>query len=83
MQGNLAAAYRERIRGERADNLERAIRANEAALTVYTPEAFPQEWARVQNNLGLAYQDRIRGVRRRAPRGGDQALRGSPYRLHT
>ena len=32
-------------------------------MTVYTREAFPQNWATAQNNLGTAYQDRIRGSR--------------------
>ncbi len=41
-----AIAYRDRIRGDRADNLEKAIAAYEAALTVRTREALPREWAR-------------------------------------
>ena len=40
-----------RIRGERADNLEKAIAAFEAGLTVRTREALPQRWAKTQNNL--------------------------------
>ncbi|MEO1211846.1 MAG: tetratricopeptide repeat protein, partial [Cyanobacteria bacterium J06638_20] len=62
-QNNLGTAYKNRIRGERADNLERAIDAFQAALQVYTREAFPQQWAMTQNNLGIAYSDRIRGER--------------------
>ena len=62
-QNNLAIAYRDRIRGERADNLERAIAHYDAALTVYTREAFPEQWAMTQNNLAIAYRDRIRGER--------------------
>lgn len=60
-QHNLAVAYRNRIRGDRADNLEKAIVAFEAALTVRTREALPQQWAQTQSNLALAYVDRIRG----------------------
>ena len=45
-QNNLAAAYRDRIKGSKADNVEAAIKAYEAALTVRTREAFPQDWAR-------------------------------------
>jgi hypothetical protein len=52
-----------RIRGERADNLERAIAAYETVLTVLTREAFPQDWALTQCNLGNAYSDLIRGER--------------------
>ncbi|MEI8397003.1 MAG: CHAT domain-containing protein, partial [Rhodospirillaceae bacterium] len=62
-QNNLGIAYRNRIRGERAENLERAIQAYQEALTVYTREAFPQDWAMTQNNLGNVYGDRIRGER--------------------
>jgi tetratricopeptide (TPR) repeat protein len=62
-QNNLGLAYGDRIRGERADNLERAIAAYEAALAVYTREAFPANWATTQNNLGSAYLYRIRGKR--------------------
>jgi hypothetical protein len=40
-QGNLANAYRNRIRGDPADNLEKAIATFEAALTVFTREALP------------------------------------------
>ena len=62
-QHNLANAYLYRIRGERADNLEEAIRHCELALQVYTREAFPTDWAMTQNNLATAYSDRIRGER--------------------
>ena len=48
---------------DRADNLEKAIAAYEAALTVWTREALPREWASTQNNLGFAYASRIRGDR--------------------
>ncbi|GCA83399.1 hypothetical protein MiTa_03392 [Microcystis aeruginosa NIES-4264] len=60
-QNNLAAVYYSRIRGEKADNLEKAIAACHEALKVRTFDAFPQEWARTQNNLAAAYSDRIRG----------------------
>jgi tetratricopeptide (TPR) repeat protein len=60
-QNNLAVAYCDRIRGEKADNLERAIAACQEALKVRTFDAFPQEWAATQNNLAIAYIDRIRG----------------------
>jgi CHAT domain-containing protein len=62
-QNNLGNAYWERIRGERADNLERAIASYNASLEVYTREAFPYDWAMTQNNLGNAYWERIRGER--------------------
>ncbi len=52
----------ERIKGDKADNLELAIDACIQALTKsHTREAFPEEWARTQNNLGNAYSKRIKG----------------------
>ncbi|HIK09349.1 MAG TPA: tetratricopeptide repeat protein [Oscillatoriaceae cyanobacterium M33_DOE_052] len=58
---NLAIAYNNRIRGERAANLEQAIECYQAALQVYTREAYPEDWAMTQNNLATAYRNRIRG----------------------
>ncbi|TBR60007.1 hypothetical protein B4U84_03650, partial [Westiellopsis prolifica IICB1] len=49
--------------GDKASNMEIAITGYETALTVYTREAFPQDWAATQNNLGAAYGDRILGER--------------------
>ncbi|MEG4577302.1 CHAT domain-containing protein [Microcoleus sp. N3A4] len=62
-QNNLATAYSNRIRGEKAENIELAIASYTAALTILTPDAFPQDWAQTQNNLANAYSDRIRGER--------------------
>src|SRR5262249_26731143 len=58
-QHNLASAYRERIRGERADNLEAAIDHYQQALKVRTRQAFPEDWAMTQNNLANVYCERI------------------------
>jgi hypothetical protein len=44
-QNNLAVAYRNRVRGDRARNQEKAIAHFEAALTVRTPEAMSENWA--------------------------------------
>src|SRR6476661_464025 len=60
-QYNQAAAYSDRIRGEKAENIELAIASCTAALTVYTRDAFPGYWAQTQNNLAAAYTYRIRG----------------------
>jgi len=62
-QNNLGIAYSYRIKGSRAENLERAIEFYESALTVYTFEDFPKDWAAIQNNLGEAYRNRIKGSR--------------------
>jgi tetratricopeptide (TPR) repeat protein len=63
IQKNLELAYSNRIRGERAEHLEMAISAYQAALEVYTREAFPEQRAITQNNLATAYFDRIKGER--------------------
>ncbi|UKO98421.1 CHAT domain-containing protein [Nostoc sp. UHCC 0870] len=49
--------------GDKASNMEIAITGYKVALTVYTREALPQDWAAVQNNLAAAYSDRIKGDR--------------------
>ncbi|TRU50626.1 MAG: tetratricopeptide repeat protein, partial [Microcystis aeruginosa Ma_QC_Ca_00000000_S207] len=49
--------------GSRANNLEITITGYQTLLEVYIRDAFPYEWARLQNNLGLAYLYRIRGER--------------------
>jgi hypothetical protein len=59
----LAIAYRNRIRGERADNIEQAIAFYQLALQIRTRETFPQDWAATQNNLAIAYSERLRGKR--------------------
>ena len=46
---------------EKASSIEIAITGYEIALTVYTRDANPQDWARIQNSLGNAYSDRMRG----------------------
>jgi tetratricopeptide (TPR) repeat protein len=62
-QSNLGIAYRARLRGEQAENIEKAITAHELALQVRTREDFPEEWAMTQNNLGNAYCERLLGER--------------------
>ncbi|MBO1348122.1 MAG: tetratricopeptide repeat protein [Hormoscilla sp. GUM202] len=47
--------------GDHSRNVEIAIAGNKIALTVYTKEALPQDWARTQHNLGIAYNSRIKG----------------------
>jgi tetratricopeptide (TPR) repeat protein len=60
-QNNLGLAYCDRIKGDKADNIELAIAAYTHALQVRTPDAFPQDWAMTQNNLGNVYSYRIKG----------------------
>ncbi|MCW5316345.1 CHAT domain-containing protein [Nostoc sp. KVJ3] len=54
---NLGKAYCERIRGDWVKNGEKAIKAFEKALKVYTREEFPQKWASIQNSLATIYSD--------------------------
>jgi CHAT domain-containing protein len=49
--------------GSRLINLEIAIECYQLALSVYTLEAYPEDWATTQMNLAVAYQHRIRGER--------------------
>jgi len=60
-ENNLANAYLYRIKGSRAENLERAIFYYQEALKVRTRDSFPQDWATTQNNLAAAYYSRIKG----------------------
>jgi tetratricopeptide (TPR) repeat protein len=47
--------------GNIAYNLEIAIVGYRIALSVFTFDTFPQDWASTQNNLAVAYSNRIRG----------------------
>ena len=58
-QVGLGNAYLNRIKGDRARNIEKAIAAYSAALSVYTYNAFPKNWAATQVGLGNAYRNRI------------------------
>ena len=63
LQVDLGVSLVENPLGNRADNLEEAIRNYSQALTVYTSQAYPAEWAYIMNSLGNAYCDRIKGER--------------------
>jgi hypothetical protein len=39
--------------GDKASNIEIAIAGYEVVLTVFTRQAFPQDWATTQNNLAM------------------------------
>jgi len=61
--------YSDRLRGERAENIEEAIRYYKAALEVRTCTNFPEDgaiiqaedWAMLQNELAALYNELIRG----------------------
>jgi Tetratricopeptide repeat len=61
--GNLSINITNFPLGKRANNLEIAIAGYQAALSVYTRDAFPENWAMTQNNLANAYLNRINGSR--------------------
>jgi CHAT domain-containing protein len=46
-----------------ADSLEKAIEAFEKALTIFTREALPREWATAQTGLGANFWRRVKGDR--------------------
>ncbi|MEA5448715.1 tetratricopeptide repeat protein [Leptolyngbya sp. CCNP1308] len=54
---NLATAYRHRLMGDPADNLEQAIKLYQQALAVPSPLTWPV----TMTGLGAAYRDRIHG----------------------
>ncbi len=62
-ENNLAAAYNDRIKGDRTDNIEQSILHYGQALKVRTEKAFPADWAKTKVNLAAAYNNRIRGDR--------------------
>nr|WP_293020031.1 tetratricopeptide repeat protein [Moorena sp. SIO3I8] len=62
-QNNLGIAYNNRLKRDRAENIEQAITAYQHALQIRTKSALPQDWAMTQNNLANAYSDRIKGDR--------------------
>ncbi|OKH43638.1 hypothetical protein NIES2101_29900 [Calothrix sp. HK-06] len=61
VQWRLADAYFERIKGERADNIEKAIDICLNTLKLITPELSPELWANIQLSLGNIYIYRIKG----------------------
>ncbi|WP_445176727.1 CHAT domain-containing protein [Microcoleus sp.] len=61
--GNFCNAIRQFPLGSMASNLEIAIAGYEVALTVFTRQEYPENWARTQNNLAITYNNRIRGER--------------------
>ncbi|GFZ98719.1 hypothetical protein CYANOKiyG1_10110 [Okeania sp. KiyG1] len=54
-QNNLAIAYGNRIKGDKAENIEMAITAFQNSLQIFTAENFPIECLTVSHNLGDLY----------------------------
>jgi CHAT domain-containing protein len=59
--GNFSNLIQQFPLGDKASNMEIAIAGYEVVSTMFTRDAFPQDWAMTQNNLAIAYSDRIRG----------------------
>jgi len=59
--GDFSLLIQEFPKGTKAINQEIAITGYKIAATVYTLDAFPKDWATIQNNLGNAYCNRIHG----------------------
>ena len=81
IQHRLGGVYLSRLRGDRAENLERAIAAYEAALTVRTrslPGGLGEDAEQSRDRLSAPHPRRAGGQ----PRAGDRALRGGAHRLY-
>ena len=59
----LGQVYLDRIPGERAQNIEKALRAFNAAAEIATKAAAPSHWGSIQIGLSRAYWHRILGGR--------------------
>ncbi|MEG4578824.1 CHAT domain-containing protein [Microcoleus sp. MON1_C5] len=60
---NLNLSFSSLQQGSRASNIEIAIACLDIGLTIFTREAYSEDWAINQNSLGNAYSDRIKGER--------------------
>jgi tetratricopeptide (TPR) repeat protein len=60
---NLAIAYQKRVRGDRAENIERSIAAHDMSLTFWKRDTHADKWATVHHNLGEVVLLRVKGGR--------------------
>lgn len=60
-QNALGIAYHIRIKGDKAENLEKAIEALSEASSTFDTNLYPDLWIKCKNNLGIVYQERIKG----------------------
>jgi tetratricopeptide (TPR) repeat protein len=63
LQIELGNSLLQNPQGDRAEDVEEAIRRFGLALEVHTREGFPVDWALTQSNLGNAYAQRMLGER--------------------
>ncbi|NJN87076.1 MAG: CHAT domain-containing protein [Leptolyngbyaceae cyanobacterium SL_7_1] len=57
---NLANAYKNRIRGDRAENIEQAIGSYQSSLGIFMPELFPDDCRKVARSLANLYSQQQR-----------------------
>lgn len=62
-QFSLGAAYQRRLRGNRVDNIERAMEAFREALAVFTPKSYSRSWRNIKIALADLYRERPSGSR--------------------
>ena len=70
-------AYRNRIRGEKAENIELAIASCTAAIVLSAPGSFSRKMGEMQNNLAIAYSERYQGRESREYRNGERIYRNA------
>jgi hypothetical protein len=58
-----ALAAAKAVADEASSRMEAAIRHYQEALEVFTEEAWPEQWALIQNNLAEAFAERVAGDR--------------------
>ncbi|HEX3654863.1 MAG TPA: DUF4062 domain-containing protein [Pirellulales bacterium] len=56
-QNNIGISWQNLPTGDKAENVQKAIAAYQAALGIYTEDTYPDEWAWTQDNLGLAWSE--------------------------
>ena len=56
-------AYRDRLCGERAENVEQSIHYGQLALRTFSKKEQPWKWASAHTNLGNAWMVRVAGER--------------------
>jgi CHAT domain-containing protein/tetratricopeptide (TPR) repeat protein len=61
VHSQLAEAYFWRIGGDAAGNIELAIAHAQAALRLFTPDRFPDQWAEALSRLADGYRSRMTG----------------------
>ncbi|MBO1346747.1 MAG: tetratricopeptide repeat protein [Hormoscilla sp. GUM202] len=62
LQDALGIVYANRIKGDRVENIEEAITYFNSALQVITPDAYPQDWVKIQSHLGNILKERAENI---------------------